>query len=84
MHLVLLPNRALVLRCNCTEIKMKIRKPVLLLVNIMRCSYSSLMTGKTENCRFIYRNKIITEEIVFLLREKCATPLAATAIVCIG
>lgn len=61
MHLVLLPNRRLVLRCNCMEIKKKIRKPVLSLVSIMSCSYNSLMTGKIENCQFIYRNKIITE-----------------------
>lgn len=82
--LVLLPKRRLVLRCNYMKIKKKMRKPVLLLVNILRCSYKSLMTGKTELTIHLQKQKLYWEKF-FSLEEKCATPfIAATAITCIG
>lgn len=48
MCLVLLPKMRLVLRCNYMKIEKKMRKPVLLLVSRMKCSYKSLMTEKIE------------------------------------
>lgn len=52
MHLILLPKQEFSFKMQLyrNKKKKKIRKPVLLLVSIMRCSYNSLMTGKIENC----------------------------------
>lgn len=62
----------------------KMRKPVLLLVSIMRCSYKSLMIGKRELTIHLQKQKLYWE-IFFSLDEKCATPFIATAaITCIG
>lgn len=52
----------------------KMRKPVLLLVSIMRCSYKSLMIGKRELTIHLQKQKLYWE-IFFSLDEKCATHL---------